>query len=76
MKFSLRYQDSICIRNYFKKFKIQKSGNSAYYKYSKVGNCSQGRPEGPLFYSNHTKVLGRALLHSLDCSTLPLILTL
>ena len=32
--------------------------------------------EGSLFNSYYTEVLGMALLHSLDCSTLPLILTL
>ena len=36
----------------------------------------RGRPEGSLFNSYHTAVLGRALLLSLDCSTLPLIRTL
>ena len=43
---------------------------------SKVGDCSQGRPEGSLFNSYYTKVYGRALLLSLDCSTLTLIRTL
>ena len=43
---------------------------------SKVGNCSQGRPEGSLFNSYYTKAYRRALLLSLDCSTLPLIHTL
>ena len=43
---------------------------------SKVGDPSRGRPEGSLFNSSYTKVLGRALLLSLDCSTLLLIRTL
>ena len=43
---------------------------------SKVGDCRWGRPEGSLFNSYYTEVLGRALLLSLDCSTLPLIHTL
>ena len=37
---------------------------------------SQGWPEGSLFDSYYTKVLGRVRLLSLDCSTLSLILTL
>ena len=43
---------------------------------SKVGDLSQGRPEGSLFDSYYTDVKGRALLLSLDCSTLLLIRTL
>ena len=43
---------------------------------SKVGNLSRGWPEGSLLNSSYTKVYGRALLLSLDCFTLPLILTL
>ena len=43
---------------------------------SKVGDRSRGRPEGSLFNSYHTEVQGRALLLSLDCSTLLLIRTL
>ena len=42
----------------------------------KVGDCSRGQPEGPLFISYYTEVLGRTLLFSLDCSTLLLIRTL
>ena len=38
-----------------------------------IGDCSRGRPESSLFNSYYTEVLGRALLLSLDCSTLPLI---
>ena len=34
---------------------------------------SRGWPEGSLFNSYYTEVSGRALLLSLDCSTLPLI---
>ena len=45
-------------------------------KVSKVSDQSRGLPEGSLFDSYYTKVSGRALLLSLDCSTLPLILTL
>ena len=37
---------------------------------------SQERPEGSLFNSYNTEVLGRVLLLSLDCSTLSLIHTL
>ena len=33
-------------------------------------------PEGSLFYSYYTEVYGRALLHSLDYSSLALILNL
>ena len=40
---------------------------------SKVGDLSRGWPEGLLFDSYYTEVLERALLFSLDCSTLPLI---
>ena len=40
-----------------------------------VGNCSWRWPEGFLFDSYNTKVERRVLLLSLDCSTLPLILT-
>ena len=43
---------------------------------SKVGDCSWGRPEGSLFNSYYTEVYGRALLLSLNCSTLLLISTL
>ena len=43
---------------------------------SKDGDCSRGRLEGSLFNSYYTKVLGMALLLSLDYSTLPLIRTL
>ena len=43
---------------------------------SKVGDHSRGWPEGSLFDSYYTKVYGRAILLSLDCSTLPLIHTL
>ena len=39
---------------------------------SKVGDPSRGRSEGSLFNSYYTEVLGRTLLHSLDCSTLTL----
>ena len=50
---------------------------SIYYDcFSKVGNLSWRWPEGYLFNSYYTKVLGKALLHSLNCFTLPLILTL
>ena len=41
---------------------------------SKVGDLSRGWPEGSLFNSYYTEVKRRALLLSLDCSTLPLIL--
>ena len=40
---------------------------------SKVGNLCRGWSEGSLFDSSYTKVQERALLLSLDCSTLPLI---
>ena len=46
------------------------------YSKNKVGDPCRGWPEGSLFDSYDTKVYGRALLHPLDCSTLPLILTL
>ena len=44
--------------------------------YHLVGNSNRGRPEGFLFNRYYTKVSGRALHLSLDCSTLPLIRTL
>ena len=40
---------------------------------SKVGNRSRGQQEDFLFNSYYTEVYGRAVLYSLDCSTLPLI---
>ena len=43
---------------------------------SKLSPFSRGQPEGSLFYSYYTEVLGRALLLSLDGSSLPLIRTL
>ena len=43
---------------------------------SKLSDLSRGWPEGSLFNSYYNKVLGRALLLSLDYFTLPLILTL
>ena len=43
---------------------------------SKVGDCSREWPEDSLFNSGNIEMSGRALLLSLDCSTLPLILTL
>ena len=42
----------------------------------KLSPFSRGRPEGSLFNSYYTEMLGRALLLSLDCSTLPLICAL
>ena len=42
----------------------------------KVGDRSWRRPEGSLFNSYYNEVQGRALLLSLNCSTLPLICTL
>ena len=47
-----------------------------YIYIHKVGDYSWGQPEGSLFNSYCTEVLGRARLLSLDCSTLPLIRTL
>ena len=47
-----------------------------YHWGTKKKNRSRGRPKGSLFNSYYTKVKGRALLLSLDCSTLPLIHTL
>ena len=48
------------------------------WKHTKVkfGDHSRGQPEGSLFNSFYIKVLGRAVLLSLDCSALPLIRTL
>ena len=46
------------------------------YEVSKVGDLRRGLPEGSLFNSYYTEIYGRALLHSLDCSTLPLIFAL
>ena len=42
----------------------------------KLADLSRGQPKDSLFNSYYTKVLERALLLSLDCSTLPLIRTL
>ena len=47
-----------------------------YIYIGKVVDGSQGWPKGSLFNSYYSKVQGRALLLSLDCSTLPLIRTL
>ena len=55
---------------------ILKNANNKVSKLSKVGDRSRGRPEGSFFNSFYTEVLGRALLLSLDCSTLPSIRTL
>ena len=41
------------------------------YKARKVGDRSRRRPEGSLFNKYYTEVYGRALLLSLDFSTLP-----
>ena len=49
--------------------------NTIFNNYSKVGNRSQGRPGGTFFSSYYTELLGRTLLLSMDCSTLPLIRT-
>ena len=43
---------------------------------SKIVDLSRGCPEGSLFNSYYIEVYRRALLHFLDCSTLPSILTL
>ena len=43
---------------------------------NKLATVVEGDQKAPLFNSYYTKVLGRALLLSLDCSTLPLIRTL
>ena len=42
----------------------------------KLDDRSRGWPEGFLFNSYYTEVLGKALLYSLDCFTLPWIHTL
>ena len=41
-----------------------------------MATFSRWRPEGSLFNSYNSKMLGRVLLLSLDCATLPLIRTL
>ena len=46
------------------------------YKVIKVVFLCRGWPEGSLFNSYYTKVWGRVLLLSQDCSTLPLICAL
>ena len=59
--------------------KSKSSKNSSWKHHNnkvKLSPFSQGWPEGSLFDSYYTKVLGRALLLSQDCSTLPLIRTL
>ena len=48
------------------------NANAIIAEESKVGDLSRGS----LFDSYYTEVLGKPLLHSLHCSTLPLILTL
>ena len=53
------------------------AGLYIYIYIYKVGDCSRGWPECSLFNSYYTEVcVWGGLLHSLDCSTLPLILTL
>ena len=47
-----------------------------YTYISKLGDRSRGRPGGSLFNSYNTEVKGKALLLSLDCSTLTPLLTL
>ena len=56
--------------------KKKKTGESykSVISWIKVGDRSQGRPEGSLFNSYEIEVYGRALLLSQDCSTLHLIL--
>ena len=56
--------------------KISPCSIKQYKKSSKVGDRSRGRLEGSLFNSYCTKLYERALLLSLDCSTLPSIHTL
>ena len=58
------------------KDKIQNEYQGRTWKLSKFGDCYRGWPEGSLFNSYYTEVYGRALILSLDCSTLPLIRTL
>ena len=41
----------------------------SYFK--EVGDCSWGGPEGSLFNSYYTEMLGRVVLLSLDCATYP-----
>ena len=45
-------------------------------KESKFGNLSRGWLEGSVFKRYYTEVYAKMLIHSLDFSTLPLILTL
>ena len=47
-----------------------------HIKVSKVGERRRGRSEGCLFDSYYTKIYGKAPFLSLNCSTLPLILTM
>ena len=73
-------KNSLCCSYRFTNLKEISIANARWiYKYvskSKVGDLSRGQPEGSLFDSYYTKVLGRVLLLFLDCSTLPLIPTL
>ena len=43
------------------------------YQLLSIGHRSRGRPKDFFFGWYYTDVMGRAVLHSLDCSTLPLI---
>ena len=42
------------------------------YKVVKLATSVEGDPKAQSFDSHRTEALGRAPLHSLDCSTLPL----
>ena len=61
--------ETVCVYN-FKYYIINLS--SLLFLYS----CGRGQPEGSLFNSYYTEVKGRAILFSLDCTTLPFIRTL
>ena len=58
------------------KFVSWHTRSTTHFIYKKVTDRSRGRPEGSLFNSYYTEVLGRALLLSTNCPTLPLIRTL
>ena len=60
----------------FKLFCLQIIYIYIYIEVSKVDDQSRRQPEGSLFNSYYTEVLGRTLLLSQDCSTLPLLRTL
>ena len=76
MRDDVRGKDSVYVFMQPLRYRQDVKQGRLLYEVSKVVWLSQGRPEGSLFNSYYTEVLGRVLRLSLDCSTLPLIHTL